>query len=296
MNPTFPATETMNQRFSCRTFTGEPLGGAARDRLAAAAEAARTGPFGSRLRFRLLAAAPEDEGALKRLGTYGTIRGLSAFLAGAVQTGPRCREDFGYVMESLVLEATALGLGTCWVGGTFTRGTFARRLSASRGERLPAVTAVGVIPDRASAEEGLVRRRVGGSRRKPWEDLFFDASVAARPGAPSPAPLPAAEAGPWADPLEMVRRAPSASNRQPWRVVKDGSRWHFYLRRTPGYPPRFAVFLLGVDDLQQVDMGIAMCHFELAAREKGLAGQWVDRPPARGPAGEPWEYSATWEA
>ena len=32
-------------------------------------------------------------------------------------------------------------------------------------------------------------------------------------------------------------------------------------------------------DLQRVDMGIAMCHFELAARERGLAGRWVVEQP-----------------
>ena len=28
-------------------------------------------------------------------------------------------------------------------------------------------------------------------------------------------------------------------------------------------------------DLQRVDIGVAMCHFELTAREQGLAGEWV---------------------
>ena len=35
--------------------------------------------------------------------------------------------------------------------------------------------------------------------------------------------------------LEMVRRGPSASNKQPWRVVRAGERWHLYLQRTRGY-------------------------------------------------------------
>jgi hypothetical protein len=274
-------------RFSCRTYTGKPLVDEQRERLAEAAGAIASGPFGTPLRFRLVAAAPADERALKRLGTYGTIRGATAYLVGAARLGPKYLEDYGYAMERLVLEATEIGLGTCWVGGLFTRGTFARRIGATRDERLPAVVAVGQLPDRHTAEEGIVRRSIGGSRRRPWEVLFHDAEArcALTPG----------QAGPWADALEMARRAPSASNRQPWRVVRSGGRWHFFLRRTPGYPPRTARFLLGVEDLPRVDMGIAMCHFELTAREKGLPGRWVEEPPSAAPPDGLMEYTATWE-
>ena len=33
-------------------------------------------------------------------------------------------------------------------------------------------------------------------------------------------------------------------------------------------------------DIQRVDMGIACCHFDLAAQEAGLHGHWEHRPPA----------------
>jgi nitroreductase len=287
MNAPASIVDTMNLRFSCRTYSGEALEEAERLRLEAAAEGVTSGPFGSSLRFRLVAAAPGDERALKRLGTYGTIRGASAFIIGAARRGPRYLEDYGYAMERLILDATAMGLGTCWIGGFFRRGAFARRISASRSERLPAVTSVGHIPDRAAAEAGLMRRTVGGSRRKPWEVLFSDGELGR--------PLSPERAGPWAEAVEMVRRAPSASNRQPWRIVKSARRWHFFIRRTPGYPPRLGKILLGVEDLQRVDIGIAMCHFEMAARERGLAGRWIVCEPAPEVADEMMEYSATWE-
>jgi hypothetical protein len=44
--------------------------------------------------------------------------------------------------------------------------------------------------------------------------------------------------------------------------------------------------------VQRVDMGIAMCHFEFAARELGLKGRW-DR--SRAPRGsEGWRYIVSW--
>ena len=63
--------------------------------------------------------------------------------------------------------------------------------------------------------------------------------------------------------LEAVRLAPSAVNKQPWRVVVCGDRAHFYEKRSKGY--------VSADgwDIQKIDMGIALSHFELAAKEKG---------------------------
>ena len=113
-----PITETITRRFSCRTFSGEALAEKDRVNLAEAAVAMTSGPFGSRLRFALAAATPGDTAALKRLGTYGMIRGASAFILGAAEPRGMYLEDFGYAMERLILHATGLGLGTCWVGET----------------------------------------------------------------------------------------------------------------------------------------------------------------------------------
>jgi nitroreductase len=286
--------QLITQRFSCRTFSGEPLGQSDLASLTDAAGAMHTGPFGSRLRFGLAAATANDSAALKRLGTYGTIRGATAFILGAAEprgpnppgTSAMYLEDFGYAMERLILHATGLGLGTCWLGGFFTRGSFSRRIGAARGERIPAVTAVGRIGDLERARQGFLRRSAGGSRRKAWDVYFHEGGF--------DTPLTREAAGLFVSPLEMTRLSPSASNRQPTRVVRAGASWHFYIRRTPGYLPRFARTLTGIEDLQRVDSGIAMCHFELTARELGLTGRWVVSPPAIPLPDELTEYSATW--
>jgi hypothetical protein len=57
--------------------------------------------------------------------------------------------------------------------------------------------------------------------------------------------------------------------------VKHGNFWRFYLRRTAGYEHDPLKRFLDLADMQRLDMGIAMCHFELSAKEFGLAGQWV---------------------
>ena len=81
-------------------------------------------------------------------------------------------------------------------------------------------------------------------------------------------------AGACGQALESVRIGPSASNRQPWRIIREGASCHFFLARTPGYDK-----MTGEIRLQEVDMGIALCHFELAAEELGIAGSWQQAKP-----------------
>ncbi|MBN1836136.1 MAG: hypothetical protein JW820_09825, partial [Spirochaetales bacterium] len=77
--------------------------------------------------------------------------------------------------------------------------------------------------------------------------------------------------------LESLRLAPSASNRQPWRGLLSGTQrlgreLHLFLCRTPGYRQAGAI------DLQRMDMGIAMAHFQLgleaAAPAEAGRGRW----------------------
>ena len=116
---------------------------------------------------------------------------------------------------------------------------------------------------------------VSADKRKPWEELFFDGE----PGRP----LSREKAGSFGLPLEMVRLAPSASNKQPWRVVLDGTKVHFCLLRNKGYGDGLPI------DVQKNDIGIAMCHFEMTAG----AGKWTfDEGICYN---NEWEYVKTWE-
>jgi hypothetical protein len=107
-------------------------------------------------------------------------------------------------------------------------------------------------------------------------------------------PLARSEARLYELPLEMVRQAPSASNKQPWRVLKAGNTFHFYLQRTLGYREGFLVRKFTVCDMQRLDMGIAMCHFELTCRERGLSGNWLQQDSAIPAPTEQTEYLVSW--
>jgi hypothetical protein len=281
-----PIVETIRQRFSCRVYDERPIDAAKQQALQAFMDSLPPGPFGTRPRFLLVAATQADRASLRGLGTYGFIRGATGFIVGAVEAGEKSLEDYGYLMEAIILRATRLCLGTCWLGGTFTKSRFARKLGLKTGETIPAVSAIGEFIDPEQARRGLVSGVANASRRLPWESLFFDLQFGA--------PLDRATAGAYAMPLSMVRFAPSASNKQPWRVVRDGNYWHFYLQRTPGYRRDPLKILLNLCDLQRLDMGIALCHFELTAREMGLAGHWIVDAPCDPVSLTQAEYIASW--
>ena len=278
--------ELIDRRYSCRTYLPEPIGEEERRRLTEYMAQTTAGPLGSRVRFGLIAAAPDDREALKRLGTYGFIKGATGFIVGAAGRAPKDLEDYGYLLEHVILFATGLGLGTCWLGGTFTRSTFVRRFGGlQRGETMPAVVSIGRIGDDGTER---IRQREEGGRRLPSEELYFEGRF--------DVPLDIGDVGAgFAEALEAVRMAPSATNRQPWRIVRDGDRWHFFVQRYKWYGRRSPLFLaLRIADLQRVDLGIAMSHFELVAREQGLEGSWVVRDPALPLPGNDVEYAATW--
>ena len=195
-------------------------------------------------------------------------------------------EDYGHGLEAVILRATDLGLGTCWLGGSFTRSSFARRIDLAADETMPAVSAVG-NPVADAREHDPLRRWAAADLRLPWEALFYNSGFQDS--------LEVGQAAEYAGALAAVRLAPSSHNSQPWRVVREGDRFHFYLRRSASYGPgSLPQRLLHLADLQRVDVGIAMCHFELAAREQGLRGLWtVDEPDLPG-AVDTIEYVATW--
>ena len=283
-----PVDQLIRQRTSWRSYQPRPLDPNAQEALQTFLEQQATGPLGARMRFTLVAASGDHRDELRGLGTYGFIRNPAGFVVGAAEPSAVSLEDFGFVMERMILRATDLGLGSCWLGGSFKRSSFAARIEAREDEQVPAVFSVGHPGGKRGALDRMVRWGAGSRRRRPWGELFFHGTLHSA--------LSAEQAGPHAGALEMLRLAPSASNRQPWRVLKEPDRetFHFLLRRERKYNRNLRMLKLA--DLPRVDLGIAMCHFELSSREAGLEGGWDILPESLElelPEGT--QYVATWQ-
>ncbi|MBU4268621.1 MAG: nitroreductase family protein [Acidobacteria bacterium] len=261
-----PVAELIKKRVSCRSFDGRGL----ESRMLEALEKFPAGlelPFQSRLRFGIIDREKVKAESIFSTGSYGMIKGVRFYLSALVQkNSPRPWEDIGFALEATVLYATALDLGSCWIGGIFDRKHFGRALGMGADELLPAVVAVGRPDVKRSLRDRLVRWSAKGDLRKGPAGLFFAGDWQA--------PLLFEGLPQWAPVLECVRLAPSASNKQPWRIIFQDKSFHFYLNRDRAYSA-----LMPKADLQRIDMGIAICHFQLAAAELGLEGEWQSIEP-----------------
>ncbi|MEY8353024.1 nitroreductase family protein [Lachnospiraceae bacterium 54-53] len=272
----FPVEQTVKKRHSVRTYENRGLSAGEKDNLNAYM-AKLTNPFSIDVAFRLLESAAAPEGV--KLGTYGVIKGAGDFIGASVKNGELGLEALGYSLEKLVLYATSLGLGTCWLGGTFNRSGFASAMNLKPGDLFPVITPVGRPLEKRRAMDSLMRWAAKSDQRKEWDQLFFHQDFSH--------PLTRQEADGFAFPLEMLRLAPSAVNKQPWRIVKHQNAFHFFEAKM------LKEGKLGID-IQRVDMGIGACHFHLAAMEKDLPGRFEKLPAPGITVPDQTDYLFSW--
>ncbi|NVM34843.1 MAG: nitroreductase [Candidatus Lokiarchaeota archaeon] len=280
MNYTKPILDIIQERTSSRTYSGQPLEGDLKEKLNKLLEnhdyQSPFSKYAEKARFELVNVPEFNPNEKKKLGTYGLIKGAQNFIVGAVEKSKFDREHFGYLMETIILFATDMGLGTCWLGGSFNKTLFAAKIKCSSNEIVPAITSIGYSIQR-TVKEKIIRSFVKANKRFSWDRLFFKQEFNT--------PLFAEEVGDYAELLEMVRLGPSAGNKQPWRIIKDSNKnmFHFYTVKTDSVYGRFP----------PLDIGIAVCHFDLTAKELGIKGSWIfENPQILG--AENLLYKITW--
>lgn len=183
------------------------------------------------------------------VGGYGKITGAPYYVAfiGSSRS-PNVAEGIGYTGEGVILEATALGLGTCWVSGFFRPEAVKEHIALAGHERVYAVTPIGYTEMGFSVKEKFYSRAARSPKKKPLEKIVE-----------GKAPEPWQEKA-----IEAARIAPSASNRQPWRFVV-GEKSITVRVDSPKDSDRFP---------KRLDCGIAMLHIELGAMAAGKKGAW----------------------
>ncbi|KAF5059125.1 putative TM nitroreductase [anaerobic digester metagenome] len=276
MNPSFPAIDAIRQRTSVRNYSDQVVEAEKHHALRDFVQSLDN-PFHHPIQFHFLDLTASSEG--EKLGTYGVIQGARHYLGATLTEGPHAMLALGYEMELAILYLTHLGLGTCWLGGTFDRKGFAQAMAIAPGESFPIITPYGYAAAKKHLKERAMRKVIQADQRKPWEQLFFQDNFQT--------PLTKEAAGAYSVPLEMVRLGPSASNKQPWRVLLHETIFHFYESKAVGYSAAFPY------DIQEVDLGIAAAHFHCSALELGLPGTITLSPPDL-PCPDPMIYRFSW--
>ena len=246
----------IQQRVSVRSYGDRPVAPALLERLLALSSTAehltQVPP-----RIVLLSGVERTRRVLTyMIGSYGLVQNPPHLLVGVLpEESNTARLDLGYVLEQVVLEATRLGLGTCWVTGSYDAQRAGDAVGLASEEVAAVVCALG-YPTKAHwgrFHSHAVRRLAGGHRRKPLTEIVFSGRWG-EPWSPDGADQVLVAA------LEHARLAPSATNRQPWRFIVKPDRVVLALVRPA-----------------PIDGGIVMAHFALASTALERGGWWEVR-------------------
>lgn len=252
--------DIIKARKSVRSYNGEPLSPEMTKELNEIIQASKD-PFGGNVTIRLKT-FDLKEGF--KPSTYGFIKGATDFFLMSLDGDEASALSGGYRFEEVVLKAWELGLGTCWIAGTFKGSDFNRDEAWPDGEELKIVCPVGVA-EKPRMFEKIGRKVMGSDNRKPFNKLFFTDDFK----------QPLSPDSHFGEALEMLRLAPSDTNSQPWRALVDGDIVHFY------YKYRNQISIL--------DCGIGMCHFYLTEEYLGRKGSFFKAESVATPP-EDWRY------
>jgi len=183
------------------------------------------------------------------------------FIIATAEEKPGFMLETGFRLEQVILLAAAQGLGTCWIGGLFTEEQIAEFLRLNKKERVIALTPLGYADTSFYGKTiySLIHRSLPDNRRRqPLQQIVFDS----RFGSPFET-----EDEELLEVLECTRLAPSWTNSQPWRFLVDDKEIIALAE------VRSSRFYHG-KHYYRLDVGIAMSHFYLAAKELGWKGKW----------------------
>ncbi len=262
-------------RKSCRTFNKVPLKPADKIELESFIIENSKGLENEVLNFRIIEKNNADK---QMILNYGMIQGHYSYVLGTSRPSIESRVNYGYLMEKAVLKATEIHIASCWIG--YFDSTFFNDVSIEAGFEIPGIVIIGYAEVRKPYLDRFVRFTISASKRQGWNKMFFNYKLKT--------PLTPEYVKKYSDSLEMVRLAPSSGNTQPWRVFFDetANEFHFFKKSvSKKYELR---------GLHDIDMGIAMSHFELASLQNQLSGRWLKNAKGDINSIDNLQYIMTW--
>ena len=192
------------------------------------------------------------------------IVGASHYIIGKMKKIDHAAEAFGYSFEKIVLFIHSLGLGTTWIAGTMDRKSFEKAVNLQEDEVMPCISPIGYEAEKMSIRESMMRKAIKADSRKDFDELFFEKTF------DNPITNLTTE---MEEALNAIKLAPSAVNKQPWRILRTNNLYHFYLSKNK------AISSSDSWDIQKVDLGIAIAHFDLVLDEYGISHSFVLKKP-----------------
>lgn len=169
--------------------------------------------------------------------SYGLFRGVRNYIACVIEPSyPDTYQRCGFCAQQIVSLAVSLGLGTCYVGGTFSSQSVSAQFRA--GEKLPFIIAIGYEDAAAETTIAKISRRML-HRHRPTVLSFLTNDTDIKTDE-----LPAD----ILQGLEAVSCAPSSMNRRPVKIrIKNETITALVQSSSPS---------------ELIDLGIALYNFQ----------------------------------
>lgn len=224
--------------------------------------------------FSIVDLSDLDTSEFKKYGTYGSIKNAKFFIVGSCKATKEALIDFGYALEHIVLNMTKMGLSTCWLGGNFNKALFENATSFKDQGVIPSILAFGYH----------LNPRTTGSKRKSAVELITIDQV----------PLSDNQTTAYDHAFKSFILSPSAMNGQPWRLNYDTVTGNidFFMKPSLLFTALSHTIRKGIN-MNYIDLGIAMYHFESVLHEDHIPGQWFKKRPT--PTVKSLEYIMTWK-
>lgn len=151
--------------------------------------------------------------------------------------------DAGFVFEKFILFIETLGLNTCQIG-MFNRDTVKLAEPIKETQKILLCTPIGKGKEKSSLLERTIKALIGSKKRKELDEMFFSNSS-----------KEAITDEKTREKLEYLRWAPSALNAQPWRIIFENDKAHFYIAEKEHSR------IHGGLNIHTLDVGIVLAHY-----------------------------------
>ncbi len=231
----------IDKRISNRTYTGEKLSYNIKTKINSYISDKKNynSIYQSPIRFELI-----EQNLNGKIGTYGIIKNAPAFIVMIAENNKYSMLDCGFVFERFILYLTSLDLGTCWLGSSFGKNRVPLEKKLKENEFIPIASPVGKVAVKPSMIDKTVRAMSKSRSRLDFDKLFFLDKYN----------KPIIDKD-LRDKLKLVQLAPSANNKQPWRIIIKDDKAYFFIHRNKTLQKVMNF------DIQYIDMGIAIYHY-----------------------------------
>jgi len=153
----FDILEAITKRISTRSFSSLTIPTEKQKLMIQYIKQQIKGPFGSIVNFNWVDMNHFSKAEVKKFGSFGIKNRSNFFVVGSVLFSDYNMEDFGYLLEKIVLYATHIDLSSSWLSPFFNHQAFSEIIGIDSTQSIPAIVMIGFPLEKISFSDKTMR-------------------------------------------------------------------------------------------------------------------------------------------